>query len=309
MGMALRQASVASTVVGHDKKRGAADQARRLGAVDRTDWNLVSACEGSDLVILATPLGAVKETLEAVGPNLKPGTVMVDTIALKMPVIAWADEILPDHVHFVGGNPIIGGIGTEKRGAEAARADLFRNGLFCLVPAPGADEAAVKMATDLVSVLGAKPVFFDPAEHDGLLAAVDHLMPMLSLALLEMVTQQPTWRELRKLAGSSFEARTHLPATDLSVYSDLCLSNRENILRWIDAFSVSLGSVREALVADDSQSLLGRFEGVQADRDRWLQDRADGHWGEGVRSEMPERPSLADSFLGTFWRRGSRGEQ
>ncbi len=58
-------------------------------------------------------------------------------------------------------------------GVESATADLFRNGLFCLTPSVKAEPDAVKLATDLVAVLGARPLFLDPVEHDGLMAALE----------------------------------------------------------------------------------------------------------------------------------------
>lgn len=304
IGLALREAEVASAVVGHDKEPGVNGKAKKLGAVDRTDWNLVSACEESDLIILAIPVGAIEATLQAVGPYLRSGCVVMDTASLKQPVLAWAAEALPDHAHFVGGDPIIGGPVDGDGGLESARADLFRNGLFCLTPSSTADPAAVKLASDLVMILGAKPVFFDPAEHDGLLAAVEHLPVFLALALLETVVHQPSWRELRKVAGASFEVATQPAMTDAAGFIDLCTSNRENVLRWIDTFSASLASIRQSLVEGQPDALTQRFDTAVDERHKWLLDRAEGRWDTSQMAEMPEKPNiLADAFLGGFLRK------
>jgi len=306
LGLALRGAEAASSVVGHDPDRKASDQARRLGAVDRTDWNLISACEASDLIILATPLAAIRPTLEALGPRLKPGAVLMDTASLKGPVLAWAGELLPKGVHFIGGNPIVKMLVGAPQGMEAARADLFRGGLFCLVPAPGIDERAVQMALSLVALLGAKPLFVDPAEHDGLLAAVEHLPALLSLALLEMAIGQPTWRELRRMAGAPFELGSRLPATDPGAYGTLSVANRDNLLRWIDAFAASLALVRETLAESDAEALTHRFAEAAKERDLWLQERAAGVWVEGEPSEMPERLGISELLFGSFLSRGGK---
>lgn len=310
MGLALREAGVASAVVGHDRDPGASSRAKKLGAVDKTDWNLISACEEADLVILAIPVGAIEETMQAIGPYMRPGSVVMDTASVKLPVLAWAAEALPDHVHYVGGDPIVGGgegrapLGTGQGGLESARADLFQKGLFVLTPAPSADPSAVKLASDLVMILGAKPVFFDPVEHDGLVAAVELLPAILGLALLETVIHQPAWRELRKVAGSSFEVSTHLASTEPSGYADLFLHNRDNILRWIDDFTASLAVIRQSLVQDQSEEITQRFEAALEERDKWLRDRAQGQWDGDLATQMPEKPNvLADAFLGGWWRK------
>jgi prephenate dehydrogenase len=180
---------------------------------------------------------------------------------------------------------------------------LFQNALFCLVPAPDADAEAVKLATDLVRILGAKPVFFDAAEHDGLMAAVDHLPAALSLTLMQMVVSQPTWRELRKVAGQSFEASTRLASSDPAAFVDMCMSNRDNLVRWIDTYISSLTLLRQQLTNDQAEELTKGYTRALEERNKWLVDRAQGYWDEGTRAEMPERPNLMDTFLGTFWRR------
>ncbi len=303
IGMALRQAEVTSAIVGHDRNRDASAQAKKNEAVDRTDWNLISACEEADLIILATPVGAIEDTMKAVAAYLRPQCVIIDTATLKAPVLGWAAQYLPDTVHFIGGDPIITTNVRDQGGVEAARADLFQNALFCLVPPPTAEAEAVKLATDLVQILGAKPVFFDAVEHDGLMAAVDHLPATLSLALMDMVTSQATWRELRKVAGPAFEASTRPASDDPAALVDMCMSNRDNLVRWIDTFVSSLTVVRQQLVDNETEALTKRFARALEERNRWLVDRAQGFLNELPRSEMPERPNLLDTFLGNFWRR------
>lgn len=309
IGLAVRQAGVASAVIGHDRERLVGNEAKRLGAVDQVHWNLISACEDSDLVILATPVGAIEDTLEAIAPYLRPNCVVLDTVSLKAPVMAWASEKLPEGVHFVGGNPILGAAMTGQWGLEAARADLFQRGLFCLVPSPTADADAIKLVADLVSILGARPLFLDPAEHDGLLAAVEHLPVILALAMLETVIHQPTWRELRKVAGPAFEASTQLVAANSPANSELYLLNSDNVLRWIDVLSASLDSIRKTLAEGQSEALADRFGNAVQERQKWVADRTEGQWHEGPRTEMPPRMSMLDSFFGTFWRRKPKKEE
>jgi prephenate dehydrogenase len=309
IGLALRDAGVASAVIGHDKEPSASARAKKLGAVDRTDWNLISACEESHLIILATPVGAIHPTMQAIGPYLQPGCVVMDTASLKEMVVASAVETLPEQVHFVGGDPIITGTVEAQGGLDAARADLFQKGLFCLTPSPTADPSAVRLVADLVAILGAKPLFLDPAEHDGLMAAVEHLPVIMAMTLLQTVIDQPAWRELRKVAGPSFERSTQLGSTDPSTYADLCLSNRDNLVRWIDAYAASLAQIRQDLVESESAALVERFESAVEERNRWILDRAEGQWEAAEGVEMPAKSGMmSDIFLGGWWRKRQRKE-
>ena len=296
IGLALRQAGNDYEVVGHDREHAVASKARKLGAVSKTEWNLISACEGADLIIIATPVVAIKETLTAIAPYLKPGCLVTDTGSIKGPVVAWAKEILPDTVNFVGGNPIVSQESSLPTGIEGARADLFQGGLYCLTPLPEAAPQAVQLATDLVHLLGAKPFFLDAAEHDGLVAGVDHLPFVLSAALLGTTVQSPAWREMRKLAGDAFQSVTRFSSGDAATYRDACLTNGENIVRWIDACLARLEELREVIAAQEAEKLEETFEEAMSVRDRWLRDKADGRW------ELAEEISASPSQQG-FLRR------
>ena len=222
--------------------------------------------------------------------------------------MAWAAAGLPDRVHFVGGNPILSRALRGLWGVEHARADLFDGGLFCLVPAPDTAPEAIKLVSNMASILGSKPLFMDAAEHDGLLAAVDHLPTLLSLVMLETVVDQPSWRELRKVAGPALESSTQLVTANSVAHSDLSVLNRENVVRWIDALSASLASLRDLLSEGDVDPLDDRLLHALEERQKWLHDRGQGLWYEGPGTEMPTRPGLADMLLGGLWRRKPREE-
>ncbi len=308
VGLALRRAGAAGVIVGHDEDAQTARLAKELGAVERTDRNPASACRAADLVILAAAVGALEELLQMIGPELKPGCVVVDTTSLKRPVLDWAEQHLPDHVHFVGGNPIIAAT-MDEEGTRAARADLFQGGLFCLTPSPRADAGVLSLATSMVKALGAEPFFCDAQEHDGLLAAVEHLPAFLAFALLQAIIPSPSWREMRKVAGPTFELATRLTMSDPRAEAHLSVSNRDNLLRWIDEFSCALGSLREQLARQQSEELGKRFAELQIQRNEWLASRGLGHWDYPVEQKLPERPGLLEGLIGGGLRKKLRGDR
>lgn len=298
LGMALRRLEVAEAVVGHDYNRLVGNEAKSKGAVDKVHWNLISACEEADLVILALPLDAIADTLEVIGPHLRPGCVVMDTAAVKRPVLDWAAQALPETVHFVGADPILTRIPEGVSGIVAARPDLFQGGLFCIVPSPAASAQAIELVSSLVTAVGAGPLFLDAVEHDGLRAGVDQLPSLLALALLETVVRQPTWRELRKMAGPSFEASTRLRGAQPEGEVEGWLANRDNVLRWLDGLMATLTSLRQAVEEGKAEELVAQFQEDWKERQRWASDRETGDWREGPEVEMPSRPGLMETFFG-----------
>lgn len=303
IGLALHRAGADFEVVGHDREHAVARQAQKIGAVDKTEWNLISACEGADLIVMAIPLGGIKDTMRAIAPYLKPGCLITDTATIKAQVVEWAKEILPAEVNFVGGDPVVsdGGLtatGHQLSGIDAARADLFAGAIYCLTPAAGTASDAVQLASDFVSLLGAVPYYLDPLEHDGLMAGVDHLPFVLSAALLGITTESVAWREMRRLAGGAFESATRFVSADPTTYRDACLVNRENIVRWIDACSGKLGELRGAIMAGDADKLEQVFAAALMARQKWLKDRAEGNWEAQPASEMPTMTSFMGQLFG-----------
>lgn len=307
IGLALKQTNLNLHIVGHDKEPTHTRQAARMKAIDRGDWNLPRSVEKAALVILALPLHAIPDTLQYIADVLRPNAIVMDTASLKGPVLAWAARYLPDSVHFVGGHPIVR---DATPGPENARADLFQGEVFCLCTTPRVSPQAVKLATDFVSALGATPLFLDPTEHDGLMAAVEHAPQVLAAALAQAVTQSPGWREMRKLAGAQFEASTFLSSRDPEDLAAQVTQNAEHILTWLQTLSDRLDYWYSLIDRGDHEAIAAALRNVADTRLNWLTAVETGNW-EG--RTMPHvESSLADWFFGrSFTRhwRGRRGER
>ena len=294
IGLALRQSEEPLFIVGHDKEPRHAGTAKKLKAVDKTDWNLIGGCEMADIIILAIPMTAIEETLRALAPNLKQGCVVTDTASLKGDVVGWAEELLPESVNFVGGNPVVVSSGT---GPDAADADLFRDNLYCITPASSVHPDAVSLVTSLVALLGGQPYYLDPAEHDGLMAGVEDLPRVLALALAQSTMKESAWREMRKLAGGSFDRITALMGDDPDALSSVLLANRDNLIRWIDAYAAALKEVRDLVAQGDHELLAKDIDQAVVARHEWQRDRREG-FAEIKPVEVERAGFMRQMFLG-----------
>lgn len=267
LGLALQDVKTNFKIVGHDRDHDVAKDAARLGAVDRAEWNLINAIDEADLIFLAIPAAGIRDTFEAMSEDLKPGAIVTDTASTKQQIMAWADKLLPDHVNFIGGNPIVKHVG---RGQEAATADLFRGTVYCLVPALSAEGDSVRTLERLISSLGAEPYFPDPAEHDGLMAGVAHLPFVLSAAMIRAAANSRSERDLKRMVGQEYRNITQFPSSDPAVFSDICLTNGDNIVRWIDQLTAELREWRDIIDNQDEEQLEDLFFDLLVTRERWL---------------------------------------
>jgi prephenate dehydrogenase len=265
IGLALHAKKAAQQVAGYDLGKGVCDRARKIGAIDQAYSSLADAVRGSELVILATPVGAMRALLQDIAPALTPGAVVTDVASTKAQVITWAEEFLPSSVSFVGGHPMTG---KELSGVEAADARLFHNRIYCLTPTVRTRPAAISKVCELVEVLGARVRFLEPAEHDGQVASVSHLPFLASIALVDTASHGPAWGDASLLAAGGFRDVSRLAAGNPEMYRDICLTNSEPITHWLDEYIASLQALRKRVAAHD-RSLGDTFADAQQTRQHW----------------------------------------
>lgn len=139
IGLALHTAAPKCRIIGYGHRRESLSKALEITAIDAIETDPAKAVTGSDLVILCTPVGTFEQLLGQIGPSLAARAIVTDVGSTKRSVVRLAESLLPKGVHFVGSHPIAG---SEKRGVEFSRADLFTNQLCILTPTPQTHVAA-----------------------------------------------------------------------------------------------------------------------------------------------------------------------
>jgi prephenate dehydrogenase len=269
IGLALRKADAGFEVVGFARRPEVASRAFELGAVDRTEVSLLSTVRGADLVIISTPAMAMNGILAEMGVGLRHGSIVTDTASTKARVLDWAKQALPPSVNFIGGHPMAG---KEASGVEAADGDLFRGCNYLLIAGSGASDEARDRVAAMVRQIGANPLFMDASEHDSLVAGISHLPLRSSVALVAVTTKSPLWPKMATLAASGFRDLSRLASGDPLMSRDICLTNREPIIKWIDDYIEELRALRY-LISESGEvdRLEEAFIQVRKERERWLQ--------------------------------------
>jgi prephenate dehydrogenase len=299
IGLALKDHKDLVRRVGNDREGSIARQAEKLGALDQVVFNLPSAVRQADLVIIDSPVDDLREILQLIGNELKDGAVVIDTGPIKTPIFQWAAEFIKPGRDFIAWNPAFNPAYLHEiaLGTASAHADLFQNGLIYITSPLGASAAGIKLASDLANLVGAKAMFGDPAEMDGL-AATYHMLPQLmALALLSSTVDQPGWQEGRKLAGRTYTEVT-APVEFLDEaksFGQAILLNRENVVRVLDNFIQDLYNLRNTVADNDTVALRNTIEKNLAGRRNWQNDRQKGAWMyEGV--DTGRLPTSGDVF-------------
>jgi prephenate dehydrogenase len=284
IGLALRERAK-MRLVGFDRDFGVARAAQNRGLIAQSHANVLDATEAADLVLLGGPLADQPEWLAAFAPTLREGAVVASLSPLLGPPLRWAAQHLSGERYFVAAHPLLNPalLYTGETSLEAAHKDLFADGLWALADAPNCAPEALKLLSDLATLLGAQAYFVDATEHDGLIGGTDALPALLALALMRAAHPSPGWHEMRKVADRGFATATFaLSNSD----PEALMLNRENVLRYLDAAMTELQTLR-ASIADEKKAVIeAALTEANERRARWQAERARGEWEEAHQPKM-----------------------
>lgn len=314
IGLALGDKGDLIHRTGYDNDNEVAKEAKKRGVLDVLARDLPGAVEDADLVILSLPTDQIQAMLVAIAPHLKANAVVMDTAPVKEQIVQWAHELLPAGRHYVGLTPVINPVYLQEHssGIRAAYPDLFRGGMMMVVAPPDTASEAIKLAADLVRLLGAVTLFADPLEVDSMMAAT-HIVPqLLAAALVNITVDQPGWREGARIAGRAYSEVTG-PIVQLGDSGALCTAamlSRENVVRLTDSLIAALQAFRGDLENQDSQALTGRLERARAGRESWWKQRQAAEGVMQTPGEPVEMPKASDAFaqLLGLGRRGKKNK-
>lgn len=312
IGLALRRWSTendnALRVVGFDDDMDKQSTAKRMGAVDDTEWSLGNAVGDADIVIVATPVGSMQSVFENIGPLLKAGAIVTDTGSTKADVLEWAKQ-LPASVDFVGGHPMAG----KSQSLEAADANLFNGATWVVCPSLTASETSIRNILGIIAATNAEAYFADPVEHDSYVAGISHLPFLVAATLVDAVTSDASWRDMKSLASSGFKDTTRLALGSPTMHRDILMTNSQAVVRWIDQMIASLQHTRDVLQGNSEEAsteLLAFLEKAQDERAKV--EIAQSRASEQQPNDGVESATVGDQvsrmFLGGFGRKKKQGK-
>lgn len=264
---ALKQAGLADHVVGVGRRRESLEEAKSLGLIDeiQSDWAL--ALKGADLVLLAMPVGQMSAVMQAMAPHLEVQTLVTDAGSTKADVIAGIYANLGQHLaNVVPAHPIAG---AEKSGPSAASATLYKGRKVIVTPLPENSAEAIERVRAAWAACGAQLHQMTPQEHDGVFAAVSHLPHLLAFGLVHDLAGRENAEQLFKYAASGFRDFTRIAGSHPEMWRDICVANREALLRELDAYSAELLQLRALLARGDGEGLEKIFGEASAARNAW----------------------------------------
>jgi prephenate dehydrogenase len=259
LALAARRRHVASRVIGTDIGPVALQHAIAAGLLDEALPSLERAVAEADVVVFCAPVDCIVGLVESAAPFCKGGALLTDVGSTKARIVRELQGRLPGGVTFVGSHPLAG---SEKHGAEHARADLFDGRLVLVTPGSDTSPGALARVRALWEALGARVETMGPEEHDRALALTSHLPHLVAAALAGTLPA-----EWRGLTGTGFRDTTRLAAGNPTLWTAIFRSNADAVLDALARLDVQLHRFREALASGDAELLAELLhQGQQARR-------------------------------------------
>ncbi len=258
LGLALRKNGFRGRIVGCDQPKVLA-RAKRMGAIHAGNSDPIKACNGSDVIVLATPVGAIIELIERLAPHLPSETLLTDVGSTKAQILSRAHKSFGrETAHsFLGGHPMAG---KENSGIEFADTNLFQGAVWFFTPAPGQKMKAGRVGEYIACIkkTGAKVEILDADAHDQLCAWVSHVPQMISTALAAtLVAEYGERAPLLESGGRALREMTRIAASPYSMWRDIALTNKTQIADALQRLEQELAHIRENL---DTRELELAFE-------------------------------------------------
>jgi prephenate dehydrogenase len=258
LALALRKKKFAGRIVGCDRE-GTLERARMCGAIDDGTVNPADAVRGSQLVVLATPVLAIIDLIERIGPALPAKALLTDVGSTKAAVVERAVKVFGKNVgkRFLAGHPMAG---KEMSGVDYADPDLFQNAVWFLSPLPeqNLNEGLIAEFAGWIDAIGARIAMLPAEDHDRLCAWISHVPQMMSTALAAaLVDEFGAEAPLLPAGGRALQEMTRISASPYSMWRDVAISNKKNLESALWKVEQRLAHIRENLA---TRELAEEFE-------------------------------------------------
>lgn len=270
LGLALKRRGLADSIQGFVRRQASVAECLALGVVDRCTRNVAEAVEGSDLVVLCSPVGQMAGLFREMAPYLSADCLVTDVGSVKSSLVSELEPLAAAAgVPFVGSHPMAG---AERSGPAHARADLFEGALCVVTPTTSTPAGAADRVTALWESVGSRVLRMTPMLHDDLVSRSSHLPHVVAAALANYVLSPVHPKEQAELCAGGFRDTSRVASGSPAMWRDIALANRRNLSRVLGVFIEDLQEFRRAL--DEGNAAVVEEHFLQA------KQRRDGRYPE-----------------------------
>jgi len=251
---AIRKQNLSAKIVSSNRSDSVNKKVVKLKIVDDSSANTKKIIEGSDLIIIATPLSSYEDVILEIKDSLKNGSILTDVGSVKENVINLIEKNVPKKVSWISSHPIAG---TEESGPEAGFAELFENRWCILTPSKNANDKDIELLKTFWKKIGSKVDIMDAKQHDYILSITSHIPHLIAYNIVNTTlnVQDKKESDIVKYSAGGLRDFTRIAASNPIMWRDVFIQNKKNTSNMIDNFIKNLEDLKQAIENEDGKKL------------------------------------------------------
>ena len=260
---ALKNKNPDISISAFDHNNSALDLALDVGIIDQKISTLEEinqfTSDDVDIIIIAVPVIESLKVFDAINGLFNSEITITDTASAKLLISNHLEENYSSPTNIVLSHPMAGSHNTGVGYADEA---MFSNKKVLITELLNPKDHCMKMVTNLWEGLGAAVFTIDPVRHDEIMSYASHLPHVISYAVLNSIMKNSN-KDITTFSAGGLKDFVRIAGSDPKMWTDIFLSNKESILKAIDAYKDSLDEIKELLENENEmelQDLLGSIK-------------------------------------------------
>jgi len=258
LARAIKKNNLAETVVSSNRSEEINRKVIELNIVDHSSQDVKKMADGSDLIVIATPLSSYEDVILKIKNSLGNGTILTDVGSVKENVINLVEKNLPKNVSWIPSHPIAG---TEESGPEAGSAELFKNRWCILTPSKTANQKDINLLKNFWEKMGSKVDIMDANRHDYILTITSHIPHLIAYNIVNttLSIQDEKKSDIVKYSAGGLRDFTRIASSNPIMWRDIFIQNKNNTSKIIDKFIENLKDLKKDIENEDGKKLEAIF--------------------------------------------------
>ena len=254
LARAIKKNNLAEKIVSSNRSDAVNKKVIELKIVDDSSSDTKKMADGSDLVVIATPLSSYEDVISKIKNSLKNGVILTDVGSVKENIINLVEKNIPENISWIPSHPIAG---TEDSGPEAGFSELFQNRWCILTPSKKAKEKDINLLQTFWEKVGSKVDIMQAKQHDYILSITSHIPHLIAYNIVNtsLNIQDEKESNIIKYSAGGLRDFTRIAASNPIMWRDVFIQNKKNISKMIDQFIKNLEDLKKAIENEDGKKL------------------------------------------------------
>jgi len=254
LARAIKKNNLAEKIVSSNRSDAVNKKVIELKIVDDSSSDTKKMVDGSDLVVIATPLSSYEDVISKIKNSLKNRVILTDVGSVKENIINLVEKNIPENISWIPSHPIAG---TEESGPEAGFSALFQNRWCILTPSKKAKEKDINLLQTFWEKVGSKVDIMEAKQHDYILSITSHIPHLIAYNIVNtsLNIQDEKESTIVKYSAGGLRDFTRIAASNPIMWRDVFIQNKKNTSKMIDQFIKNLEDLKKAIENEDGKKL------------------------------------------------------